>query len=201
MRWLFRLLTRRKPTESYLPLTAERLQMLIRDECTRGLVVLLVLLLPRVVSAQALPIDKLTPPASTQTGRTIADVASYGGVIAALAADTVAAWNAPDRPHAFKMEGLRLGVVVGVSEVVKRAVHRQRPCAPSCGIDNPNASFWSEHTAIAFSTTPHGAGGLALTFSLMGNSLTGADRVVAGKHFLTDVLAGGAFGFATSFIR
>ena len=157
--------------------------------------------LASIASAQALPIDKLTPPAASQTGRDIADFASYAGLATQIGIDTYASWKADDRAHAFKMEGIRLSVTVASSEIIKRLVRRSRPCAPSCGVDNPNASFWSEHTALAFSTTPHGVGGVALTFSLLDSSLTGGERILANKHFLTDVLAGAGVGYATSFIR
>lgn len=152
-------------------------------------------------AAQSLPIDKLTPPLPSQTARTVADVASWGTVIAAVALDakaTIGGCSDQDRCyHAVLFTGLRVGATFGAVLAVKHLVHRQRPCAPECGIDNPDYSFFSGHTALAFSTI----GGPRLSVALPLAVSTGGLRIAAGKHYLTDVLAGAGVGLLTSRIR
>jgi membrane-associated phospholipid phosphatase len=94
---------------------------------------------------------------------------------------------------------VRLGLTYGASQLVKMLVHRQRPCAPSntCGIDTPDASFYSMHTAFAFETL----GGPRLAVALPLSIGTGGLRIAANKHWLSDVLVGAAVGAATSRIR
>lgn len=157
----------------------------------------ILLLWPSLAAAQALPLDRLTPAFPTATERQAADVASWGTAIASLALDTKASWDCPQRLSCFEREGLRVGLVYGIATVVKLAVHRSRPCAPSCGIDNPTASFFSAHTAIAFSTL----GGARLSVSLPLSSATGALRIGADKHWLTDVLVGAGVGSLLSRVR
>lgn len=144
--------------------------------------------------AQSTALDRLTPPLPTPTERSIADLASWGTVAAALALDTKASWDQADRRRAFEREGLRLGLTYTVAEIVKLAVHRDRPCAPSCGIDSPTSSFYSLHTAFGFSTL----GGPRLAVSLPLAISTGGLRIAAGKHYLTDVLVGAAAGALAS---
>ena len=99
--------------------------------------------------------------------------------------------------RALVMSGIRLGVTAGVATALKVAVHRTRPCAPSCGADNPNFSFPSGHTAFAFSAMGGGRASVMLPLAVG----TGGLRVAAGKHWLTDTLAGAALGWVTSGIR
>ena len=147
-------------------------------------------------SAQATSLDKLTPawPASAQH---TAEVASNVTLGADLALDTWASWQAPDRRHAFIAEGERVGLVLASAALVKFLVHRTRPCAPACGIDNTHASFFSGHTALAFSTV----GGKRLSITIPLSSATGYLRIAANRHYLTDVLAGAGVGLAASRLR
>jgi len=147
------------------------------------------------VTAQSLPLDRLTPALPTAGERTAADWASWGTVLTAVALDTRTSWKAEDRVRAFELEGARVGITYGAVLLVKVLAHRTRPCAPSCGTDNPQTSFYSAHTALAFSTV--GGSPFALTLGVT----TGGLRVAAGKHWLTDVLTGALAGWATSRVR
>lgn len=161
-----------------------------------GILVLLCLL-PNVSSAQSTPFDAPFHPLPTANERKVADIASWGTVLADVALDAKASWDAPNRGRAFAMQGIRTVVTIGIDYGVKSLVGRQRPCAPSCGFDSPNSSFYSMHTALAFSTL----GGPRLAFALPLAIGTGGLRIAAGKHYLTDVLVGAAAGALTSRIR
>lgn len=126
--------------------------------------------------------------------RRAADIASYGTALATTALDVAAAWRSGDRQHAFTAMGERLAVGYGVTLLAKFLVHRARPCAPACGLDNPNTSFLSGHTMLAFEHGPGVRAELALPLGVA----TGALRVAAGKHWPTDVLAGAGVGAAVS---
>jgi membrane-associated phospholipid phosphatase len=152
---------------------------------TKSLVLLLVL---TASTASAEPTWKLP----TAAGRKAADVASYVTLGALLTADTVSAFKADDPKQALMQEGARLGMTYGAVWLAKTLVHRKRPCAPDCGIDNPNASFFSGHTAGAFAAT----GGMRLEFSLPLAVGTGGLRVVGGKHWVTDAVFAAAVGAA-----
>src|SRR4029077_16616215 len=62
------------------------------------------------------------PPAQ----RRYAEWASDLTVAASLAADTYWSWKQPNRKAAFLCQGLRDGLIVLVTEIVKRLVHRTR---------------------------------------------------------------------------
>jgi hypothetical protein len=167
-----------------------------------GLVVLL-LCLPAAVHAQAIAIDKWTPALPTAGERRAADIASWGTVLTTLTLDGVATWKAhcegtwDECEAALVKTGLRVGGTVLVSEIVKRAVHRARPCAPACGIDSPYSSTWSMHTALAFSAL----GGPRLAVALPLAIGTEGLRIAAGKHWLTDAVLGSVAGSLFSRIR
>lgn len=148
-------------------------------------------------SAQPLPIDRPVHAFPSAGARQAADVVSWGTVLAAVALDTKASWDNPERGRAFALQGVRLGVTYGAVLIVKQLTHRIRPCAPACGIDDPSSSFYSAHTAYVFSTL----GGPRLAVSLPLAVSTGGLRIVAGKHWLSDVLVGAGVGFLTSKIR
>lgn len=159
--------------------------------------VLVCLLLAAPAAAQSLPVDRLTPPLPTAGERQAADVASWATALTTIALDTKVSWDAADRRQAFVHQAERVGLTYGAAFAVKYLVHRTRPCAPSCGADNPDFSFFSAHTTIAFSTI----GGPRLAVSLPLAVSTGGLRIAAGKHYLTDVLAGAAVGSLLSRLR
>lgn len=131
------------------------------------------------------------------TARRAADVASWVTVAAVTAGDVKASWDCPDRRQCFLLQGARVGAVYAAVFAVKFAVHRARPCKPDCGSDNPDLSFFSGHTALAF--TARGGPRLALMLPLAIS--TGGLRVAAGKHWATDTLAGAGAGLLASLIR
>lgn len=158
---------------------------------------LLAVLLPASVAAQGTAFDRLTPAFPTQGERKAADIASYVTLGAAFALDFKASWDAPDRSHALQMQAARTFGTWAFSSVVKGLVLRHRPCAPDCGVDSPDSSFYSMHTAFAFSTL----GGPRLAVALPLSVGTGGLRVAAGKHWLSDTIIGAAAGWAASRIR
>lgn len=170
---------------------------------TSLITVALLALVARTAAAQPIPLDLLTPPLPTAAERRAADVASWVTVSAAVALDAHATWTThcqsswDDCEAALVRAGIRVGVTYGAVYLIKAIVHRERPCASACGIDGQYASFYSAHTALAFSTL----GGPRLAVSLPLAVSTGALRVAAGKHWLTDVLTGAAVGAITSRIR
>lgn len=161
------------------------------------LIVALVLAAVTKGHAQAVSIDKPFHPLPSATARHIADVTSWGTALVPVVIDTVDAWKSPHRKDALYAEAERVAIVYGATFGVKYLVRRVRPCAPACGSDDPDTSFWSGHTAIAFSAVHGKHASIELPFAVT----TGGLRVMAGKHWLTDVLAGAAAGYAASFIR
>lgn len=165
---------------------------------TRTIGLALLLLLAAVpASAQSLPIDTITPALPTAGERHAADIASWATALTAVALDARASFDCPDRRRCLERQGERLAIVYGSAFAAKVLVHRRRPCAPDCGIDNPDRSFFSAHTAVAFSTL----GGPRLAFALPLSISTGGLRIAAGKHWLTDTLAGAAVGSLASRLR
>jgi membrane-associated phospholipid phosphatase len=159
--------------------------------------VVFALCLPALAYGQPTAIDRLTPPLPTAGEQRAADVASWVTVGTVLSLDAWDAWHQEDRVQAFVVMGVRVGLIYGLTSIVKEAFPRERPCAPVCGLDHANGSFYSMHTAFAFSAI----GGPRLVFVLPLAMGTGGLRILADKHYLTDVLVGAAVGAATSRIR
>lgn len=174
--------------------------------------IILAVLLPSLASAQALPLDKLTPPLQTPTERKVADAASWATALTLIALDTAASWRSDNRGRAFGTQAARIGVTYGAVFAVKQMVSRRRPCsyglpgdpdvrganyAESCGGDNPDYSFYSGHTAVAFQAV----GGPRLAIALPLAISTSGLRVAGGKHYLTDTIVGAVAGLLTSRIR
>jgi membrane-associated phospholipid phosphatase len=109
-----------------------------------------------------------------------------------------------------------------IVNIAKASVGRARPDANACmdtdspdeclsGMNDPNESFLSGHTAMAFTgaglVCAHassgqgeqglGAVGCAATLALA--SITGFLRVIADRHYSTDVLAGAALGLISGY--
>jgi membrane-associated phospholipid phosphatase len=151
--------------------------------------------------AQSTALDRMTPALPSAGERRAADIVSWATAITAVALDAKASIGGCSGQdacyHAIVYTGLRVGATYGAVFALKELVHRVRPCAPECASDNPDFSLPSGHTAIAFSTM----GGPRLMFSLPLAVSTGGLRVAAGKHWLTDTLAGAGIGLLTSRIR
>jgi membrane-associated phospholipid phosphatase len=137
-----------------------------------------IVLSANVCTAQALPEGK---------GRTIADWTSYGTAGLDLTFDGIRSFR---RDSGCGRRFLyRTATTVAISEVTKRLVHRDRPD------HSDNKSFFSEHTALAFSST-----GLQFQLSVPLGSTTGLLRVLAAKHHPTDAVFGAGVGIGTSFL-
>lgn len=162
----------------------------------RTLLVLLLFATP--AAAQPTAIDHLTPAFPDATARRVADAASWGTALVPVIFDAKESWDAADRSHALTLMGTRIGVTYGLGFIVKKIIHRDRPCIEEgCGIDNPHYSFYSLHTALPFTAL----GGPRLAIVLPFAVSTGGLRIAANKHWLTDVLAGAGVGALTSRIR
>lgn len=129
--------------------------------------------------------------AQQTTTQRAADYASYATVGTTLALDGLAAWKSDHRAHDLQLFAARVFVTVVWADIAKGLVHRTRPDG------SDDKSFYSMHTALAFSTL----GGPRLQFSLPLAIGTGTGRVVGKKHYVTDVLVGAAVGALTSRIR
>lgn len=162
--------------------------------------VLLVLVCASLAHAQPLPKlpakVELPPVAWSVAHQRTAELFSNVTLWTNVGLETYAAWQATDRKHAFLVEGERIAFVELGTDLIKVLVHRTRPCAPDCGTSDPNKSFPSGHTSLAFTAT---GDRLALTLTLA--SATGYFRMASNRHWLTDVVAGAAIGSAATFIR
>ncbi len=162
----------------------------------------------------------------------VGDLFYYNGLAYPYLVDTVAVtWlghRAPEvaaqmalmNTEAFAMSGF-------LSFLSNATIRRERPYARECAADRPDPgfpdckklgqseSFYSGHTAIAFTgaalTCMHhanlplygesGTGGLLACIGMMaGATTTGVLRLVADKHYVSDVLAGAAIGLAAGFL-
>lgn len=142
----------------------------------------LAMLVPAAAGAQMLP---------TPAERHAAHVVSNVTVATSLALDTWRSLRSEDRTHALVYQGMRVAFVVGLSEAVKSLELSERP-------DHSDLkSFWSEHTALAFS----GLGGSRFYVSVPLAVSTGGLRIAAGRHRLLDVLVGAGVGALASRIR
>lgn len=125
--------------------------------------------------------------------------------------------------HATFAHALALGVTLSVGEVVKRAAGRARPferdCqqnpdGPGCGEGDSYQSFYSGHSGMAFTSAGFScamhlsrqlyddslADGMACGTSLALATTTAMMRVVADRHYLTDVVVGAALGFLVGYL-
>jgi membrane-associated phospholipid phosphatase len=133
----------------------------------RSLLVTILLLIPATVSAQPTRVQKT------------ADWLSYG-TLAATVPLACEEWRSKE--CAWTAAGYGLDAIV--TELVKRAVHRERPD----GTDDK--SFWSGHTALCFAALDG-----KYKWQVLGLcSTTAVLRVVARNHHPTDVLAGAGAG-------
>jgi len=172
--------------------SAVQLWMMLRALLALAYPTLLVLLL--VSPAQAEP--RLQFP--TASGRSAANVISWGTSLAPVALDAWDSWHEDRRARAMALWGVRLGVVQGGAFLLKKVIHEERPCAPNdCGVDNPDFSMPSAHTATAFQAR----GGPRLSFVIPLGVSTAGLRVAAGKHWVKDTVVGAGIGLAASYIR
>jgi membrane-associated phospholipid phosphatase len=149
----------------------------------------------------------------TGTARTLSDLGAYGAAPALATGLVLAGTLCPPRSWARVIDDFvpvleSMVVAAWVTRVIKLSAGRERPYAHYGTPDGPESflSFPSGHTSRAFSIVVSAAviarargyasepylwiGGLALA------SATGYLRIAADKHYLTDVLVGGALGAA-----
>jgi membrane-associated phospholipid phosphatase len=137
-------------------------------------------------------------------------------VIPMVQGDSDLAWQA-SAAHA-----LAFGISLSIGGVVKQVANRARPyeaqCVPgeggACEDGDIYQSFYSLHSGLAFTSAGFScamhmerdlyddplADGASCIGSVALASATGLLRVVADRHYLSDVLIGGALGFAVGYI-
>lgn len=122
-------------------------------------------------------------PASAQS-HARANVASNVTVYSAIGFDTLHSLRADDRSVALACQGIRLGVTIGVAEILKRTISKDRPD------HSDRKSFPSMHTGVAMASAGwRWSIGVPLAVS------TGGLRIAAKKHDYVDVLAGAGIGY------
>lgn len=135
----------------------------------------------------ATPAHAEDQPLAWDHGRPIADWISTGLVGANVVGSTWHAWQAEHRGRALGCLALTNGLTLGVNEVVKRLVHRERPDG------SDNKSFYSMHTALASVNA-----GWRVNVSVPIAIGAGYGRAAADKHFLSDIAVGAAAGGFTA---
>lgn len=130
-----------------------------------------------------------------ETAQKVAGGLSWGTLGADLALQTYDSLQCPEKTACLLGQLLKTGVALGSVYAIKQAGHRKRPCAPDCGAENPNDSFPSGHAALAFQAV----GGNHLKTKLALAIATAVERVLANKHYPTDVLAGAGIGLTISY--
>lgn len=160
-------------------------------------------------------LDGLSPFAQVEGPAVVSDVLLYGTLLGSAAVTTALAGDG-DRGIAFGVWTQTFTLTASVTEVVKRAVDRPRPYVYGgelTGDADDFQSFYSGHTSLV------GAGSFAMARSLdvlrapsvagrvalygSAAALTagvGAARVLAGRHFVSDVLVGGVVGASMGFV-
>lgn len=136
-----------------------------------------------------------------QTGaQKVADVASYGTWAAAIVVDVT---QGPHTKEAFATAGVRYGATALAVAAVKHYFPSKRPCAPACGVDNPDSNIPSGHVAFTVAAIDwngkRGAKRLGIQLALAGG--TGAGRWLAFKHDWKGLVAGAIVGGLTGQIR
>lgn len=123
------------------------------------------------------------------------DIISYATVITNVTIDTIDAIRSDDKKHAFKTEAIRVGIVVGASELLKLLIKEERPDKSDF------KSFPSEHSGLACVAIDFSDGKVKLVSTISGAISTMVGRVQANKHFWWDTLAGCSIGLAAGMIR
>jgi membrane-associated phospholipid phosphatase len=142
------------------------------------------ILTPNTIQAQPTALD---PDLQWSSHRKAADIISYAGPIASLTLDTIHSFRSDDKARAIRKQVIKDGLLILIAEGTKHFIQRSRP-------DNSdNKSFFSEHTELSASLY-----GSNRTLSIILTFDTAALRTSAGKHYLTDVLAGAVVGSVIS---
>lgn len=141
--------------------------------------------------------------AQTTGEQRAADWARWGVAAVAIAADAAECPHSTAKTRCWVTLGVRQGVVQGASWGLSKAFPRMRPCAPACGIDNPDNDIPSRHTAAVAATLPPLSQGVGARFvvAVSATTLVAILSKKATKHDTIGVLTGAAVGFVTSYIR
>ncbi len=130
---------------------------------------------------------------ASETGRKVANVASWVTVGAEGAVYGVNAWKAEDRKRSVLCTLGELATTSASVRIIKAIVGRERPD------HSDNRSFPSGHTAFAALMQGAFRGDDGKHWrALLWPLAVGSGRVLARKHYPTDVMAGAALGWAIS---
>ncbi len=170
---------------------------------------------------------RLRAPDARAVAATLSDALMIATMLNAVAIDAITIPLIQDDPHlawqASAAYSLALGVTLALNDVVKEVVGRARPyerecqsdpTAPGCSSPDTYASFYSGHTAVAFTSAgfscamhlsrslygDQGADAAACGGSLALAAATGLLRIVSDRHYLSDVLVGALIGFVVGYI-
>lgn len=111
------------------------------------------------------------------------DIISYVSAGIQIGADTIHSITSNERKKEIKQQLIRDGITIGVSELLKRTVHKERPDG------SDNMSFPSEHTSLTAASQ-----GWNFYIGIPLTGVTGFGRVKAKKHYILDVLVGASIG-------
>lgn len=158
-----------------------------RSTRARSQMALKVAVLIVVIAAAPAAAQETNPLAWPAEHRNLADQLSNATVAAAITAHTIANWNAPDRSSALLRQGCALGVALGTTEIVKRAVRRPRPNG------HDDLSFPSGHSAAAMASA-----GWKYSIGVPIAIGTGYLRNAANWHYITDTIGGHLIGLGST---
>jgi membrane-associated phospholipid phosphatase len=148
----------------------------------------------------------LWPEAHRRTAARLSDVLA-GSMVAV---PYLLLWPADQHADAIQTMAWVVAADTALTAIPKRLFARERPHAhfkdTSASSAHPNASFFSNHTSLAFSSLAAsirmcdiiacGHNGRIWAVGLPIAALTGLLRIAADRHYATDVLAGAAAGAA-----
>lgn len=170
---------------------------------------------------------RLQAPDARDAAARASDVLMIAGMLNAVAIDAFAIPLAQDDPHlawqASTAYSLALGITLVLNDVVKESVGRARPyerecrqdpSSPACTSQDTYASFYSGHTAVAFTSAgfscamhlsrslygDDAADGASCGASLAVAAMTGLLRIASDRHYLSDVAIGAVIGFLVGYI-
>ena len=162
----------------------------------------LVLISPTLGYCQLNPQDAIAPATDAidsfftprfvapQPARKYVDWASTIAASASVVIDTWESYHAANRKDALIRQSIRDGGAFGVAAILKAIVHRTRPDGSS------NDSWPSEHTLLpALLLSACGGAGPGLSVSIPFTIGVGAGRIIADRHWFTDVASGAAIGW------
>lgn len=162
-----------------------------------------------------------------ERARRVSDVFLLGTMLGVTAIDTIIAPLVNEDPDLAWQSSfahvLALGITLSLGDVIKRVAERPRPFTreceenpqrPGCTDSDSHHSFYSLHTGMAFTSAGFScamhltrtlyddpvADGAACGGALAMAATTGLLRILSDRHYLTDVLVGGALGFLVGYL-